>query len=136
VLHIRGLALLADGTFVVVDRLAGSGRHTLDLHWHTPVDGRLSGNTYSAATSEFALELAIEGGIPHAVRGREDPPLGWRSPTYEVRLPVTTLVTQFSGTLPHEFVTVVSLTRSPERNHAVAAAVARIRELIHASVPN
>jgi hypothetical protein len=134
VLHIRALALLADGTLVILDRLTGDGHHILDLHWHTPVDGNLVNSMFLARIGDSDLQLDIEGGETGSVTGREDPALGWQSPGYGIRVPITTLVTRYRGSLPHQFVTTLSFTKSAKQ-HCHRGIVNQLQEVIHATTP-
>ena len=77
--------------FSIVDQINGSGKHScsLFLHFHSNVDDiQLSGPR---------LTINVEGGTLNIVnrlfdcavlvRGTEDPPFGWYSPSFNVKLP-------------------------------------------------
>jgi len=108
--HLRGLAWITDQWLLVLDRLTGTGRHTLQLHWHSAispiqrddlnVDLPVAGSTISAQ---------FQGGVLSLHRGERQPVSGWRSPSYGSVEPITTMQLYFSGRLPHVFTTLIRL---------------------------
>lgn len=134
--HIRGVVLLRNGSLVVMDRIVGTGHHALTLHWHTPAEGRVTENVFLGKTGDLVLRLTLEGGTTEVVRGRENPPLGWRSPTYGLRIPSTTLSSRYTGPVPHEFVTTLTFPESQRQDQSIPEVIAGLRARIHATSPN
>ena len=106
VVHWRAVAYLAPGRVIVWDRLAGEGRHRLELNWHCglPVTGQ--GELYALQGLTVPVSMRISGADSISLRqGELDPICGWRSKRYGEKSPVHTLQARTHGKLPHEFVT-------------------------------
>jgi hypothetical protein len=107
--HDREVLLdIDDRLLTVVDTVTGTGVHTARLFWHLGPDVTVT-VTGSAADLRWAdrtgpqqarLELPPELSWS-AHRGETDPPLGWYSPRFGLRVPSTTLVGvgEWSGAL-------------------------------------
>lgn len=84
------------GTIVVEDDLVCRGRHTVELFWHfaETCDVVESGTEFVANSGGTILHLSMDGmnGSKDIVRGREDPPLGWISRRFDVKVPTRTVV--------------------------------------------
>ncbi len=97
----------ASATLVVRDELLARKAHVGELFWHFApgLELVLSGNRLCARGKGFALHLeACGAGLAlELVRGRENPPLGWYSRSYETREPCDVLkITTLSGGGPVE----------------------------------
>jgi hypothetical protein len=107
--HWRGVRYEPPGRWVIWDWLAGRGRHDLALHWHIAGPVASDGEGFVVSAGERRLRLHVAGGSATLHRGDIDPILGWRSPAYGVLEPITTLRVAGRASLPHEFVTTVTL---------------------------
>jgi len=109
VVHWRAIAFDGSNHLLIWDYLAGQGRHVAELIWHlrgqlTPVD---SGLVWTE--DDINVRLALAGGTLTAYRGETDPIFGWWSPCYGIRRPANSILVRYSGSLPHEFRTALSL---------------------------
>lgn len=114
--HRRSLLAIGADLWVVVDRIEGTGRHLLRLHW-------LGGN-FSWTPPAFAngIELRTPVGVfavhvydaelrPLAgdvVAGEDDPPRGWLSRHYGQKSPVPSFAARVDALLPCTFVTILA----------------------------
>ena len=105
--HARGLVWSPQGWVIILDLLTGSGDHDLALHWHlgVPAQKREEGEL-ALAIPDAPARLSCTGGEISLHTGDTSPILGWRSPSYGVREPLTTLRVAYSGPLPHRMVTI------------------------------
>lgn len=79
----------------VHDELRSRGRHLIEIFWHFSEHCVVTLGTHSveASCQGTALTLTWPAGLSaRLVRGQEHPPLGWRSKSYDVRIPIHTLV--------------------------------------------
>jgi hypothetical protein len=109
VTHWRGVALHADGTLVVWDRLRGPPAAELVLRWHVPAAVPLGPARWSVGGGEgegAVLEVRGAGQVGFAT-GSGDESAGWRSVRYGCREPIATIAARWHGPLPHEFVTLL-----------------------------
>ena len=98
--HDRQVLLDADDRrLTVVDSLTGTGAHAASLHWHLGPDVTviLTGSAAELRWCDRAGPQQARFELPgeltwSAHRGETDPPLGWFSPRFGVRVPSTTLV--------------------------------------------
>ena len=90
----------------VVDVVTGTTRHSVRLSWHLGPGGHRSPHR-ARGRAALAGPTAAHGGPSSccrasstwsAHRGETDPPLGWYSPRFGVRVPTTTLVGAARGT--------------------------------------
>ena len=108
--HDRQVLLDADDRrLTVVDSVTGTGAHTARLFWHLGPEVTVTltrllppscAGTTPAGPQQARFELPREL-TWSAHRGETDPPLGWYSPRFGVRVPSTTLVGvgEWSGSL-------------------------------------
>jgi hypothetical protein len=89
VCHIRSILHDPDGSWVIKDRFQGSGRHNFELnfHFHPEVSLTELGSGWMAERNGLRLQIELLHGRFLLRRGEEEPPLGWFSPAYNVRLP-------------------------------------------------
>jgi hypothetical protein len=80
----------------VIDMLESTGEHEIEIFWHFAQDCRveLCGRTVhaSSAASRVALSMPDCEWEPIVVVGRDDPPLGWLSSRFDVKVPTATVV--------------------------------------------
>lgn len=105
VTHLRGVSYEPPGSWMIWDWLTGTGSHHLELNWHLgcrpiPVDGG-----YHLEGFDRPLLLTIEGGTSTLCEGSVQPVGGWASRRYGSKEPITTLRVEFTGLVPHEFMT-------------------------------
>ena len=89
----------------VVDAVTGTTGHSVRLSWHLgpEVTARLTGHVaelrWQGPSGPRRAELELPRELTwSAHRGETDPPLGWYSPRFGVRVPTTTLVGAARGT--------------------------------------
>ncbi len=107
--HDRQVLLHAeDRLLTVVDTVTGTGAHTATLFWHldpevtVTLSGCAADLRWHDPTGLQQARLELPHGMTwSAHRGETDPPLGWYSPRFGVRVPSTTLVGvgEWSGSL-------------------------------------
>ena len=108
VTHWRGLVYDHADRLIVWDHLTGRGAHRLSLWWHLGVDATRADST--VRTNDSTMALSIQGSQQQReYRGSTEPICGWRSPRYGVKEPITSIESTYEGTLPHEFLTTISL---------------------------
>ncbi len=106
--HRRRLELSPDRNLLrVFDSLEGTGHHDFRIRFHFApcVSVRNLGipGNWMAQRPDATRQLSIEADdrwIWRAIRGREDPPLGWYSPALGRKEPATTLEGIWSGPAP------------------------------------
>lgn len=114
--HRRAVLLVKDDLVVVVDRVSGSGRHRVRLHWlggefpfqDAPAQGRM---TLTTPDGPFTVSVLDERGAPlpgSVVAGQESPPRGWLSRHYGERAPVPSLAVERFGAVPMTTVSVLA----------------------------
>ncbi len=84
----------------VTDELICAGAHSIAIHWHFAPECavELEGRTVIARRDDVSIQLRCPEGLePALVTGREEPPLGWYSSRFDLKLPTTTAV--FAGTV-------------------------------------
>lgn len=135
VTHWRGVAFYPNCGWLVWDCLSGTGSHSLELNWHLAIEPirRMAG--YAVRTDWGALHFRIDGGATALLKGETSSMSGWRSRTYGVKEPISTLRTIFTGALPHEFVTEIRLENSSV-SLPIAAAISSFRGVIHEATTN
>ena len=82
----------------ITDELLCASEHSIAIHWHFAPECTvgLEGQTVVARRGGVRVRLHCPQGLePHLVTGRETPPLGWYSPRFDVKVPLTTAV--FAG---------------------------------------
>jgi Heparinase II/III-like protein/Heparinase II/III N-terminus len=79
----------------VDDELNSSGPHAVEIFWHFSESCTVSLAAGRAAVRCGETSLTLTWPVDMSakvVRGQEAPPLGWRSKSYDVRIPIDTLV--------------------------------------------
>ena len=107
--HWRGIVFRSPGSWLIWDCLTGKGEHLLELHWHLGVEPKETEAGFRFTGLPMEAVLSIEGGNVTRHRGETGPILGWRSPSYGIKEPATTIRAAYRGTLPHEFVTRIEI---------------------------
>ena len=105
VTHLRGVSYEPPGSWLIWDWLTGTGMHQVELNWHLgyrpiPVDGG-----YRLEGCDPGLLLTVEGGTSTLWEGSVQPVAGWASKRYGAKHPITTLRVEYTGAIPHEFMT-------------------------------
>jgi uncharacterized heparinase superfamily protein len=130
VTHWRGLLFRPPGSCLIWDFLEGRGTHEADLHWHLGAEPLTDEGCCYLRVGGRTVGLSVEGGITTLHRGETSPPLGWRSPRYGVREPISTLRVRARGLLPLEFCTQVWLSGGPQTAGEAAGEVSLFRRWI------
>jgi hypothetical protein len=113
VTHLRGVSYEPPGSWIIWDWLTGSGVHHLELNWHLGCRPIAVDGGYRLDDLDVPMLLTVEGGTPSLHEGSTRPTGGWRSRTYGVKEPITTLRVEYRGSLPHEFMTRLHVNRAP-----------------------
>lgn len=103
VTHWRAILYVAPGSWMILDRMSGSGVHTLELNWHLNVPLVSSGPRFAGHWRTHQVALTIQGGTTSHAVGATQPIRGWFSPQYGVKTPVTNVFALHTGELPFEF---------------------------------
>lgn len=85
-------------TLGITDELACSGEHSVGIHWHFAPECAVvvDGNRVIARRDDVRVILSCPDGLrPRLIAGRDQPPLGWFSDGFDVKLPAVTAV--FAG---------------------------------------
>ena len=123
--HIRGIAWSCDHWLLVWDRLLGNGKHELDLHWHLGMSPHESEkNRFVLRSLDEGLDIVCEGGDVSVHSGDRKPILGWYSPSYGKKEPISTIKVRYSGCLPHTFRTLFVFPRGDAHDTAIEDAEA------------
>jgi hypothetical protein len=130
VTHWRGIFFHPAAGWVIWDHLSGTGNHLLDLHWHLGMVPTQREGFFLLSNATEQVALSIEGGALSLHRGETEPILGWRSPAYGRKEPSSTIRARFEGTLPHTFLTRITLGPTPLVGPAMEEAVAEWKESI------
>lgn len=105
VTHWRAVLYASPCSWLIWDRLTGNGVHHLELNWHLAIEPSVQAGLYVLPCGETSVRLAVEGGQKTLHHGEVKPKSGWRSRHYGVKEPISTLRTEYTGSLPHEFTT-------------------------------
>ena len=114
--HRRSVLQVKDDLWVIVDRVAGVGRHAARLQWlagpyahgYDAGAGRLTLDTPAGAFTVTVLDGEARPLAGDVVAGGNQPPRGWLSRYYAEKVPAPSLVVVQAGEAPLEFVTVLS----------------------------
>jgi hypothetical protein len=83
-------------TLTVEDQLSGRGEHHVERFWHFSerCDVSLQGHlvVVSSPVGTVRIELPADVAEIQLLRGNEERPAGWTSPTFDVKLPAFTVV--------------------------------------------
>lgn len=116
VVHRRSVLYAKDETWVVIDRISGSGQHRSRLHWlGGPYPYRYNTDagelTLDTAAGPFSVRvLDGEGHVRpgDVAAGQEGPPRGWLSRYYGEKMSVPSLFVTSTDEVPQTFVTILS----------------------------
>jgi hypothetical protein len=106
--HLRSVRFdAASATLLVRDELVANKPHRAELFWHFApgLDVHLTSTGLHVAGRAFALQMHATGaGLTlELVRGADNPPLGWRSRSYESKEPCDVLkISTVSSAVPIE----------------------------------
>ena len=91
--HIRSMLNTQDGSWLITDRFEGSGSHTFELnfHFHPEVTVTRQERGWLAELNGHNISVELAHGDFLFHRGEEDPPLGWFSPEYNLKVASTVL---------------------------------------------
>jgi hypothetical protein len=126
--HRRGVASYPDGSFLIWDRFQGEGEHTfqLNFHLHPEVEASPTREGWRLTHGDAVVHLAVLNtkGRMEAVRGRQEPLLGWYSPAYGVLQETTTLsLTQKGRPEEARFITAISMGPELHRRNFIEGAL-------------
>jgi hypothetical protein len=107
--HIRYIIVLPEEHIIVLDRILGSGKHKLDLHWHLATAPDVVGKTLHINNQQRIIKMHFQNSNFTLHSGEIDPICGWRSRYYGIREEITTVKLNHTGELPHEFITTIDL---------------------------
>jgi len=112
--HRRSVVFVKDDLWIVVDRVEGTGAHTLRLQWLGgvfPWTAAANGMDLSTPSGPFSVRVLDEAGEAAAATvaaGVASPPRGWLSRYYGEKVAVPSLVVERRTELPATFVSVLS----------------------------
>ncbi len=109
VTHWRAVLYAPPYSWLVWDRLTGDGVHHVELNWHLGIAPSAQAGFYVLSCETQILSLVVQGGTNTLHCGEVEPRSGWRSSRYGVKEPIATLRTEYTGALPHEFTTHISI---------------------------
>ncbi len=108
--HTRGVAWSDEGWLLVQDMLSGGGIHELALHWHLAVPADRQGDgSLALRLAGGTATMTCTGGYVSLHRAETKPALGWHSPAYGIRRPITTVRVYHHGELSHRMITLLTL---------------------------
>jgi hypothetical protein len=118
VVHRRRVRSLPGVGWVVVDELAGIGRHEVEVRWQfAPIDVRASGPaliaTLGSGKALTLVPVAAHHWYVRVARGGTLPPEGWYSPAYGIRVPAPQAIYSESIVLPAQFATLLLASEAP-----------------------
>lgn len=105
VTHLRGVSYEPPGSWMIWDWLTGTGSHHLELNWHLGCRPIRVEEGFQLEGFGRPLLLTIEGGATTLREGSLQPVGGWASKRYGSKEPITTLRVEYTGLVPHEFMT-------------------------------
>lgn len=135
ILHRRGVSVRGDGAVLVWDQLSGDGRPVLDLHWHSEAEWREDREGY-LSLPDGSWRLRVDGGRLSRYRGSESPRLGWGSAHYGQKTPITTFRCRHHGSLPHEFLTLLTPAAAPWTSAEVVREVSAFKAALAGMRPD
>jgi hypothetical protein len=106
----------ASHVIVVEDKFICKAKHDIEIHWHlaeqVKVD-ELSDGTLLGAMDNFGIAFSFSGNPAKVtvVRGATDPVLGWRSPSFNHKLPLSTIRCSLLAAGTTKLVTKIALTQ-------------------------
>ena len=107
--HRRSLLRAGHAGWLVVDEIAGDGRHLTTTHWHFDPAWMLASHGQGRVRARHLdgdiAWLLYDAGSLRLVHGDEDSGLGWFAPTYGTLLPTWTALVTRDGIAPFALVT-------------------------------
>ncbi len=132
VIHRRAVLWDADrGTCIVLDRLLGSDVRRLELNWHLGLPVREDTDGAIVSASDGRIRIALSGGRTALLRAQGDETVGWRSDSYGQRSAACVVRMEYTGQLPHEFLTVLRLGEPQQDTRIEEAHIHRVREVLN-----
>ena len=129
--HERLVFATGQRSWIVADRIAGTGRHRAAVHWHIDPAWAVSPCGHGAWTLAHPSGLEARLAICHATidvfRGDEATGLGWVAPVYGRLTPATTLRGRVERPAPFWIVTTVDIGTSARGPRHDASARCRAR---------
>jgi hypothetical protein len=98
--HFRSILNAPDGSWVITDTFQGNGRHNYELnyHFHPEVTLTEQAGGWLAQRNGRSLRVELAGGSFQLRRGEEEPPLGWFSSAYNLKIASPLLHARKNGT--------------------------------------
>jgi hypothetical protein len=97
----RRLIHITDGRILIRDTFSGKGAHRYEINYHLHPDCQVSrdGRWFKVAGKKGLLFMRLMGdGEFNMVSGQENPPFGWYSPVYNIKVKSSVLSCQQEGT--------------------------------------
>lgn len=118
VLHRRRVRSLPGIGWLVLDELAGTGRHEVEVRWQfAPIHVRSSGAaiiaTLASGRALTLVPVSAHQWYLRVPRGGASPPEGWYSPAYGVRVPAPQAIYSESLAVPARFATLLLASQTP-----------------------
>jgi hypothetical protein len=98
--HIRSILGDQDGSWLISDLFQGNGQHTFELnfHFHPEVSLEEHGDSWLAERNGHIIKVELANNKFYLHQGEENPPLGWFSPNYGLKISSPVLQFERSGT--------------------------------------
>jgi len=109
VTHWRGIIFRPSSSLLIWDYLDGKGVHGLELNWHLGYHPDEKNGEYEFPILPQSVLMSVEGGEASLHSGTVNPHYAWKSRTYGIKEPITSLQVRYDGPLSHEFVTRIGL---------------------------
>ena len=126
-IHERAVLAIDEETWVFADRLHGTGRHRLALHWHVDPawsaaeDGH--GGVVLHHPGGLGARIAVAGASLEVLQADPATGLGWAAPVYGRLVPATTLRATVEREAPAWLITTVEIGGSGSTPRALPAEV-------------
>jgi hypothetical protein len=87
--HTRSILTCSDGSWLITDHFQGGGQHSFELnfHLHPGVTLTEQAGGWLVERDGRGIRVELAQGVFHLRRGEEDPPLGWFSSGYNLKVP-------------------------------------------------
>jgi hypothetical protein len=87
--HIRSIRSNPDGSWVIMDFFQCSGQHTFELnyHFHPEVTLTEQESCWLVERNGHCIRVELASGGFKLLRGEEEPPMGWYSSAYNLKVP-------------------------------------------------
>ena len=129
VVHYRAVVIFNQAV-MVWDYVFGSGEHELSLNWHLGCPALAINNVIELKNGNDKLSMEVSGGSLNIYYGEKEAGLGWFSPMYGEKVPVTSLEIATKTQLPHEFFTVLNCGEYKLEKLLVQKIMKDLRELL------